>query len=243
MPRRHYSGRVLVAGFPAGSFQTNCYVLAPGPGQACVVVDPGQDAVEPLEEVLAQHRLTPVAVLLTHGHLDHTFSVAPVCDGHDVPAYIHPEDREMLADPTKGLSREALAGFGPAFFGGRLTPREPREVRRLGDGDALELGGLTLRVDHTPGHTAGSVVFTTATEDGDEVILAGDTLFAGSIGRTDLPGGDHATMLRSLRDKLLTRDDAAHVLPGHGPTTTIGRERASNPFLQGLRLPAPGRGL
>jgi glyoxylase-like metal-dependent hydrolase (beta-lactamase superfamily II) len=234
---------VLVAGFPAGSFQTNCYVLAPGPGQACVVVDPGQDAVEPLEEVLAQHRLTPVAVLLTHGHFDHTFSVAPVCDGHDVPAYVHPEDREMLADPTKGLSREALAGFGPAFFGGRLTLREPREVRRLGDGDALELGGLTLRVDHTPGHTGGSVVFTTATEDGDEVILAGDTLFAGSIGRTDLPGGDHATMLRSLRDKLLTRDDAAHVLPGHGPTTTIGRERASNPFLQGLRLPAPGRGL
>ena len=229
---------MLVAGFPAGSFQTNCYVLAPGPGQACVVVDPGQDAVEPLDALLAEHRLTPVAVLLTHGHFDHTFSVAPVCDGHDVPAFIHPDDREMLADPMKGLSPDALA-----FFGGRLELREPREVRTLDDGAELALAGLTLRVDHTPGHTRGSVVFSTATAQGDEVILAGDTLFAGSIGRTDLPGGDHAQMLRSLSDKLLTRDDAAHVLPGHGPTTTIGRERATNPFLQGLDLPSPGRGL
>jgi glyoxylase-like metal-dependent hydrolase (beta-lactamase superfamily II) len=234
---------VLVAGFPAGAFATNCYVLAPAPGQACVVVDPGQDAVEPLERVLAEHGLTPVAVLLTHGHFDHTFSVAPVCDGHDVPAFIHPDDRAMLADPMKGLSREAMA-----FFGGRLELREPREVRPLDDGGALELAGLTLRVDHTPGHTPGSVVFSTATDEGDEVILAGDTLFAGSIGRTDLPGGDTATLLRSVRDKLLTRDDAAHVLPGHGPTTTIGRERASNPFLQELAVPTPpgqarGRGL
>ena len=229
---------MLVAGFPAGAFATNCYVIAPAPGQACVVVDPGQDAVEPLERVLAEHRLTPVAVLLTHGHFDHTFSVAPVCGGHDVPAFIHPEDREMLADPMKGLSREALA-----FFGGRLELREPREVRPLDDGAALELAGLALRVDHTPGHTRGSVVFSTATEEGDEVILAGDTLFAGSIGRTDLPGGDTATLLRSVRDKLLTRDDAAHVLPGHGPTTTIGRERASNPFLRGVGAPSRGRGL
>jgi glyoxylase-like metal-dependent hydrolase (beta-lactamase superfamily II) len=166
-----------------------------------------------------------------------------VCDGHDVPAFIHPDDREMLADPMKGLSREALA-----FFGGRLEMREPREVRTLDDGATLSLAGIALRVDHTPGHTPGSVVFSTTTGDGDEVILAGDTLFAGSIGRTDLPGGDTATLLRSVRDKLLTRDDAAHVLPGHGPTTTIGRERASNPFLRELTVslpegPAPGRGL
>jgi hydroxyacylglutathione hydrolase len=230
---------VLVAGFPAGSFQTNCYVVAPGAAAACVVVDPGQDAVEPLEALLAEHRLTPVAVLLTHGHFDHTFSVSPVCDGHDVPAWIHPEDRAMLADPMKGFSREAAA-----FFGGRVEMREPREVRTLDDGATLELAGLTLRVDHTPGHTRGSVVFTTDTEEGVEVILAGDTLFAGSIGRTDLPGGDHAQMLVSLRDKLLTRDDSAVVLPGHGPTTTVGRERASNPFLQDLgTAPTRGRGL
>lgn len=228
---------MLVAGFPAGSFQTNCYVAATGPGEACVVVDPGQDAVEPLEALLAEHRLTPVAVLLTHGHFDHTFSVAPVCDGHDVPAWIHPDDRAMLTDPMKGLSMQAAA-----FFGGRIEMREPREVRTLDDGSVLDLAGLTLRVDHTPGHSPGSVVFTTSTGEGVEVIIAGDTLFAGSIGRTDLPGGDHAQMLASLRDKLLVHDDSAVVLPGHGATTTIGRERHSNPFLQGL-APAPGRGL
>jgi hydroxyacylglutathione hydrolase len=230
---------VLVAGFPAGSFQTNCYVVATAAGQACVVVDPGQDAVEPLEALLAEHRLTPVAVLLTHGHFDHTFSVAPVCDGHDVPAWIHPDDRGMLADPMKGLSDQAAA-----LFGGRLELREPREVRSLDDGAALDLAGLTLTVDHAPGHTPGSVVFRTPTEEGVEVVLAGDTLFAGSIGRTDLPGGDTAQMMGSLRDKLLTLDDSALVLPGHGPTTTIGRERRSNPFLQDLGVPpAPRRGL
>lgn len=229
---------MLVAGFPAGSFQTNCYVVARAAGTACVVVDPGQDAVEPLNALLAEHRLTPVAVLLTHGHFDHTFSVSPVCDGHDVPAWIHPDDREMLADPMKGLSPEAAA-----FFGGRITLREPREVRLLDDGAALDLAGLTLRVDHTPGHTRGSVVFTTPADDGTEVVLAGDTLFAGSIGRTDLPGGDHAQLLASLRDKLLTRDDATVVLPGHGPSTTIGRERAGNPYLHDLGEPVRGRGL
>jgi len=228
---------VLVAGFPAGSFQTNCFVAATGPGEACIVVDPGQDAVEPLEALLAEHRLAPVAVLLTHGHFDHTFSVAPVCDGHDVPAYIHPDDRVLLADPMQGLSRDAAA-----FFGGRVELREPREVRTLDDGSDLELAGLSLRVDHTPGHTPGSVIFTMPSEEGVEIIIAGDTLFAGSIGRTDLPGGDHGQMLVSLRDKLLVRDDSAVVLPGHGPTTTIGRERHSNPFLQSL-VPAPGRGL
>jgi hydroxyacylglutathione hydrolase len=233
---------VLVAGFPAGSFQTNCYVVASAAGEACVVVDPGQDAVEPLEELLAEHRLTPVAVLLTHGHFDHTFSVSPVCDGHDVPAWIHPEDWEMLADPMKGLSAESAA-----FFGGRMELREPREVRSLDHGVSLDLAGLTLQVAHTPGHTRGSVIFTTPTDEGVEVILAGDTLFAGSIGRTDLPGGNHAEMLDSLRDQILTRDDSAVVLPGHGQTTTIGRERRSNPFLQDLGparpAPSPGRGL
>jgi hydroxyacylglutathione hydrolase len=137
----------------------------------------------------------------------------------------------------KGLSMQAAA-----FFGGRIELREPREVRTLDDGSSLDLAGITLRVDHTPGHTPGSVIFTTSAGEGVEVIIAGDTLFAGSIGRTDLPGGDHAQMLASLRDKLLVHDDSAVVLPGHGATTTIGRERHSNPFLQGL-TPAPGRGL
>ena len=229
---------MLIAGFPAGAFQTNCFVVAAEAGAPCVVVDPGQDAVEPLTALLAEHRLNPVAVLLTHGHFDHTFSVAPVCDGHDIPAWIHPGDRDLLADPLKGLSADATS-----FFGGRLEYREPREVRPLDDGAVLDLAGLHLTVDHTPGHTPGSVIFSGATEEGTELILAGDTLFAGSIGRTDLPGGDHGQMLASLRDKLLTRGDDTVVLPGHGPTTTIGRERAGNPFLRDLARPSTDQDL
>jgi hydroxyacylglutathione hydrolase len=230
---------VLIAGFPAGAFQTNCFVVAAEAGAPCVVVDPGQDAVEPLTALLAEHRLNPVAVLLTHGHFDHTFSVAPVCDGHDIPAWIHPGDRHLLADPLKGLSADATA-----FFGGRLEVREPREVRPLDDGAVLELAGLRLTVDHTPGHTPGSVIFSGATEEGTELILAGDTLFAGSIGRTDLPGGDYPTILRSLAQVCLTLPDETLVLSGHGPQTTIGAERRSNPFLSGL-APAsgPARGI
>jgi hydroxyacylglutathione hydrolase len=218
-PRVEEVVRVLVDGFPSGSFAANCFVLASAAGEACVVVDPGQDAEEQLEQRLRQHRLTPVAVLLTHGHFDHTFSVAPVCDGHDVPAWIHPEDRYMLADPLRGISPEA---FG--LFGGRLVMREPHEVRELSDGAELEI---------TPGHTRGSVVFHAGNEQA-RLIFAGDTLFAGSIGRTDLPGGDYQQIMESLRTKLLPLPDDTVVLPGHGPATTIGRERVSNPFLQGL---------
>jgi hydroxyacylglutathione hydrolase len=231
---------VLVAGFVSGAFQANCFVLAPAAGQACVVVDPGQDAEEPLADLLREHRLTPVAVLLTHGHFDHVFAVAPVCDGHDIPAWIHPDDRELLADPLRGISSDALA-----FFGGRLTMREPREVRTLHDGAQLELAGLRIIVDHAPGHTRGSVIFRTDAEEA-RLMVAGDTLFAGSIGRTDLPGGDPDQMWDSLRTKVLPLPDDTVVLPGHGPTTTIGRERLSNPFLQapflqGLGAPAAQR--
>jgi glyoxylase-like metal-dependent hydrolase (beta-lactamase superfamily II) len=237
---------VLVVGFPTGAFQANCYLVAPGEGEPCVIVDPGQDAVEPITEALRKHRLSPVAALLTHGHFDHVYSVAPICDGNDIPAWIHPEDREMLTDPLKGIS------LGSAeFFGGKLEMREPAEVRELTDGATLELAGLTLTVDHTPGHTRGSVVFRSELDEGGRVMFAGDTLFAGSIGRTDLPGGDMRTMNTTLRTKMLTLPDDTVVLPGHGPGTTIGRERASNPFLRDLDDPdatgpsvtGPGRDL
>jgi glyoxylase-like metal-dependent hydrolase (beta-lactamase superfamily II) len=220
---------VLVVGFPTGALQANCYLLSLGEGSPCVIVDPGQEAVEPIDEALRKHRLSPVAVLLTHGHFDHCFSVTPVCDGNDVPAFVHPDDRELLSDPLRGVS-----GATASMFGGRLEMREPRDVQELADGAAIELGGLLLTVDHTPGHTGGSVTFRTAAAEGGQLLLAGDTLFAGSIGRTDLPGGDPRRMVDSLRQKVLTLDDETVVLPGHGPTTTIGRERASNPFLLGL---------
>ena len=227
---------MLVVGFASGAFQANCYLVAPAEGDACVIVDPGQDAEEPIAEALRKHRLSPVAALLTHGHFDHVYAVTPVCDGNDIPAWIHPEDREMLTDPLKGISAQ-----GAAFFGGRIEMREPAEVRELADGTVLDLAGLSITVDHTPGHTRGSVVFSSANDEGGRVLFAGDTLFAGSIGRTDLPGGDLPTMLDTLRTKMLTLDDDTVVLPGHGPTTTIGRERVSNPFL--LELAAPGRPL
>jgi hydroxyacylglutathione hydrolase len=233
---------VLVVGFPTGALQANCFLLAADAGAPCVIVDPGQEAVEPVLAAVREHRLSPVAVLLTHGHFDHTFSVAPICDGNDIPAWIHPDDRDMLADPLRGISPASLG-----FFGGRLDMREPAEVRELADGAELDLAGLLLTVDHTPGHTGGSVTFRTGTDEGGRLLLSGDTLFAGSIGRSDLPGGDPARLTASLRDKVLVLPDDTVVLPGHGPTTTIGRERASNPFLVGLgssdASAAPHRGL
>lgn len=233
---------MLVTGFPAGSFQANCFVLAPEAGGPCVVVDPGEGSEQPLDELLRQHRLDPVAVLLTHGHFDHIFAVAPVCDGNEIPAWIHPEDRVLLSDPMRAFSTDARALFG-GLFGGRVELREPREVRLLADGTSLELAGLTFTVDHTPGHTRGSVIFRSVIGAGQALLLSGDTLFAGSIGRTDLPGGDHQQMLTSLRDKILVLADETTVLPGHGPATTIGQERASNPFLHGLSTPSRPRGL
>ena len=231
---------MLVVGFPTGAFQANCYLVAAGEGEPCVIVDPGQDAEEPIAEALRKYRLSPVAALLTHGHFDHVYSVAPICDGNDIPAWIHPDDREMLSDPMKGISSQGLA-----FFGGRLEMREPAEVRELTDGAALDLAGLKLTVDHMPGHTQGSVAFHTTIDEGGKVMFAGDTLFAGSIGRTDLPGGDMRMMTETLRTKILPLDDDTVVLPGHGNSTTIGRERASNPFLADLgdHITGPSRGL
>jgi len=236
---------VLIAGFPAGPWGTNCYVLATGPGAECVVVDPGKDAADGVAEVVREHRLKPVSVLVTHGHVDHMWCVAPVAGTYDATAYVHPRDRHLLADPMAGMSPETAA----MLLGGGYEFAEPDDVAELADLDTLELAGLSLTVDHTPGHTEGSVTFRTPYgEQGvSELLLSGDLLFAGSIGRTDLPGGDHPTMLRSLRDKVLPLADDIVVLPGHGEQTSIGRERATNPFLLDLQrtgtVAAPDRGL
>jgi glyoxylase-like metal-dependent hydrolase (beta-lactamase superfamily II) len=226
------SDRVLIAGFPAGPWGTNCYVVATGAGAECVVVDPGKDAAEGVAEVVREHRLKPVSVLVTHGHIDHMWCVAPVSGSYEATAFIHPEDRHLLSDPMSGMSPET-AGM---LLGGKYEFVEPDDVREVADGDSLALAGLSFHVDHTPGHTRGSVTFRTPYQQAEvsEVMFSGDLLFAGSIGRTDLPGGDHPTMLRSLADKVLTLADDIVVLPGHGEQTTIGRERATNPFLLGL---------
>ena len=227
---------MFIAGFPAGPWGTNCYVMSTGPGNECVVVDPGKDAAAGVAEVVREHRLKPVAVLVTHGHVDHMWCVAPVAGTYDATAWIHPKDRHLLTDPMAGMSRETTQ----MLLGTKHEWAEPDDVRELADAQELELAGLKFVVDHTPGHTEGSVTFRTpygeaaGRTDVSEVMFSGDLLFAGSIGRTDLPGGDTPTIMRSLRDKVLTLPDDVVVLPGHGEQTSIGRERATNPYLLDL---------
>jgi hydroxyacylglutathione hydrolase len=222
------SAPLFITGFPSAVTATNCWVVAPAAGEQCVVLDPGIGVGGQLDEIIAEHRLHPVAVLLTHGHFDHTFSVLPVCQARDVPAYIHPADRGQLADPWSGVG---IPPGTPLF--GNLTFAEPDDVRELADGDKVSLAGLDFAVRHAPGHSPGEVVFGLAGTD-EAVLFSGDVLFAGSIGRVDLPGGSMAQMQRSLREVILPMEDATLVHPGHGPSTTIARERATNPYLRGL---------
>ena len=231
---------MLVLGFPSEVFGTNCYVLAPAAGEECVIVDPGVDVLDRLSDVLTEHRLRPASVLVTHGHIDHVFSVTPVCGAHGVALSVHGDDRYRLSNPLASL---------PESFGDLLRQKfgsagwkEPDDIRTIQDGERLSLAGLDLGVVHAPGHTEGSVMFSLAglpegmaAEAGlSSTVLSGDVLFAGSIGRTDLPGGDSGAMDRSLRERVLPMDDATLVLPGHGSPTTIGRERRDNPFLRAL---------
>jgi hydroxyacylglutathione hydrolase len=224
---------VLIAGFPAGSWATNCYVVAAGPGEPCLIIDPGQESIDGVLEIVDEHRLAPAAVLLTHGHIDHVWSVAPLSSRFEVPALIHADDRYRLADPA-GSSMAGARDQLLAMTKNSLELTEPSDVRLLADQEVLELAGIPFTVSHAPGHTEGSVVFTL-----DEVMFSGDVLFAGSIGRTDLPGGDHDRMIESLRRVILPAPDDLVVLPGHGPQTTIGQERAANPFLRPLQDEAP----
>jgi glyoxylase-like metal-dependent hydrolase (beta-lactamase superfamily II) len=219
---------VLVAGFPAGSWATNCYVVATAPGEPCLIVDPGQASIDGVHEIIREHRLAPAAVLLTHGHIDHIWSVAPISSEFDIPALIHVADRYRLEDPA-GTSIVAARDQLLAMTKNSLELTEPSDVRLLEDEQVVDLVGLQFTVRHAPGHTEGSVVF-----EGEELMLSGDVLFAGSIGRTDLPGGSHQQMLDSLRRVILPARDELTVLPGHGPQTTIGAERATNPFLREL---------
>jgi glyoxylase-like metal-dependent hydrolase (beta-lactamase superfamily II) len=206
-------------------FATNCYVLASGRNSECVVIDPGMpDVSAQLEEMLKRNILKPVAVIATHGHLDHTFSIQPIADGYSIPAYIHSEDRAYLSAPEKLLSAEFSSTVADMKF------VEPAQVLELKNGEVINLVGLSFRAIHAPGHTRGSLMF----EVDEEVLVSGDVLFAGSIGRTDLPTGSAKEMEETLRKKVFPLADHLQVLPGHGPETNMAYEKKNNPYLRSL---------
>lgn len=215
---------MLIDSAPLWYFQTNTYVVAPERGGAAIVIDAPPDP-SGVGMLLAKHDLTPVAVLVTHGHIDHTGGVDGIAIG-GVSAYLHPDDLDMALHPEAQL--RALLGPGAV---GSTGMEVATEFIDLVDGERLELAGATFTTVHTPGHSPGHCCFHL---ENDGVLFSGDQLFQGSIGRTDLPGGDFDQLMDSMRRKVLTLDDSTRVLPGHGPTTTIAAERRSNPFLKDL---------
>lgn len=201
---------------PNGRFIENCYLIVDEARGECAIVDPGEDAGLILHQI-AGSGARPVAIWLTHAHLDHVMGVARVKVETGVPVYLHPADRPLYdAVPAQA-----------AAFGVRADPLPPPD-RAWAHGDVARVGSLEFAVRHTPGHSPGSVTFV-----GQGVALGGDVLFAGSIGRTDLPGGDSETLIGSIERELLSLPDDTIVHSGHGPDTTVGHERRTNPFLTG----------
>lgn len=235
---------MLLTSFPAGPLQANCYLVALDRDGGCAVVDPGMDAMAGLREVCAELGLTPEAVLITHGHFDHLWCAQDVAAEWECPVWIHPADRHLLTDPMAAISGESAAMLRQQL-GMHTMPTftEPADVRDAADGVRFEVAGVEFQVDHVPGHTPGTVYYRIDWPDDDavsQVMFSGDFLFCGSIGRTDLTGGSHPQMLTSLRERVLPLRDDVVVLPGHGPQTSIGRERVTNPYLQQLADEAPG---
>jgi len=205
-----------IVAIPNGGFAENCYLVFDPSHSDTVLVDPGEETGRFLAEARRRNR-TINAIWLTHAHIDHVSGVAAIHQATGAPILLHPADLPLYRD----LPKQAM------LFGLRLLP-PPEPDRRLADREELQIGTVALEVRHAPGHTPGHVCFV-----GPGAVLAGDVLFKGSIGRTDLPGGDYPTLLASIRRELLSLPDGTVVYPGHGPATTIGEERLTNPFLTG----------
>ena len=205
--------------FPVGAFQCNCTVLACGDTKQAVIIDPG-GGTDRIAEIVAHYDLDVRAIIHTHAHLDHIHCTRDVKETHGGDILLHAGDL-FLYD---GIAMQA------AMFGWQVRDVLPVD-RTIEHGDAVEFGKGKALVVHTPGHTPGSVCF--EVQDGrDTILFSGDTLFQGSIGRTDLPGGDSRQILQSIRERLYTLEPSALVVPGHGPNTTIEREAAKNPFVR-----------
>lgn len=200
---------------PAGIYAANCYIIYSEDSKEGIVVDPGGDVDEILASI-EEDKLKIKCIILTHGHADHIGGIVSLRQALSVPIMIHEDDREMLIDGNKNLSTMMAMG---------TIEVEPNVL--LKDGDIIEFGEEKAEIIHTPGHTRGGICI----KVGDNIIT-GDTLFAGSIGRTDLLGGDYETIIKSIKDKLLIYPDEVKVFPGHGAPSTIGKERVSNPFLR-----------
>jgi hydroxyacylglutathione hydrolase len=219
----------VLEGYTTGVFQSNCYVVAARRSEGAVVIDAGQDANEVVLARLAEHGLRCEAVLLTHGHIDHVWSAAAISEASGAPAFIHPADRYMLDDPGAALGRLGMDSFDVAV---------PKDVRDIADGDVFDFGGVRIEARHTPGHTPGHCVFLT-----DGIVFSGDLIFAGSVGRTDFPRGSFEELIESIKRVILPLDDATTIVSGHGPATTVGAERATNPFILSEAAAPKPRGL
>jgi hydroxyacylglutathione hydrolase len=205
---------------PLGPLQTNCYIVE-NPDKTCLIFDPGEEGNK-LIQLLNQRKLKPIAVLLTHAHFDHIGAVDLIRDTYNIPVYIHKQEEKWLEDPRLNGSQ--------LFMGIEPIKAMPADHIIQHEGN-MELDGFSFHVYHTPGHSPGSVSYYFKEKD---VIISGDALFQGGIGRTDLPGGNSAQLLKSIHDKLLSLPEETYVLSGHGPVTTIGEEMDSNPFLNGF---------
>ena len=223
----------FIEGMALGMWQANCYILGDVEDGRAVVVDPGQGAEEPVAERLAARGVTCEGILLTHGHLDHLWAVPELSRRFDVPVLLHGDDRYLWEDPGAAFGDLPPGALKAQFGLDWDPPGEALETFR--DGAIFTFAGLHIEARHSPGHTPGSSVFLlTDTGADDPLLLSGDLLFAGSVGRTDFPRGSWEQQMASLRDVVLPLEDRTLVLSGHGPETTVGTERRTNPYLAEL---------